>query len=170
MFCCGCGLALTERQAVCPQCGRPVAAPVPPLPGLEFEVRNYAGRVRVLSIAWFVYAGLSLILGWIGISFMNAFFAGHFGPWMGVPGGREGIPPFWIGAMLFRFAWPFLLLRSCLALVAAWGLMEREQWGRIIAIIAAFLSLLRFPFGTAMGIWTLVTLLGYRNRTLYDQL
>jgi len=24
--------------------------------------------------------------------------------------------------------------------------------------------------GTALGIWTLVTLLGYRNTTLYDQL
>jgi hypothetical protein len=28
---------------------------------------------------------------------------------------------------------------------------------------AAFLSLLKFPFGTAIGIWTLVVLLGYRN-------
>jgi hypothetical protein len=34
----------------------------------------------------------------------------------------------------------------------------------------AFLSLFKFPIGTAIGIWTLVTLLGYRNQTLYDQL
>jgi len=26
------------------------------------------------------------------------------------------------------------------------------------------------PFGTALGIWTLVTLMGYRNQTLYEQL
>ncbi|MFZ1084122.1 MAG: hypothetical protein WAN35_04060 [Terracidiphilus sp.] len=170
MFCSGCGLALTNGQAVCPQCGRPVAAPVPPMPGIEFELRNYDGRVRVLGIAWLVYAGISLLFGWIGINFMNAFFAGHFGPWMGVPGGREGVPPFWFGPMLLHFTWLFLLLRAGLALIAGWGLMEREQWGRIIAIIAAFFSLLKFPFGTAMGIWTLVTLLGYRNRTLYEQL
>jgi hypothetical protein len=39
-----------------------------------------------------------------------------------------------------------------------------------VAIVAAFLSVLKFPFGTAMGIWTLVMLLGYRNTTLYGQL
>jgi hypothetical protein len=40
----------------------------------------------------------------------------------------------------------------------------------MVAIVAAFLSLLKFPIGTAIGIWTLVTLMGYRNQTLYDQL
>jgi hypothetical protein len=30
--------------------------------------------------------------------------------------------------------------------------------------------LLKFPVGTALGIWTLVILMGYRNATLYDQL
>jgi len=41
--------------------------------------------------------------------------------------------------------------------------------GRIVAIIAAILSLIRFPLGTALGIWTLIVLLGYRNTTLYEQ-
>jgi hypothetical protein len=48
--------------------------------------------------------------------------------------------------------------------------MERTQWGRIVASVAAFLIILKIPFGTALGIWTLVVLLGYRNTTLYDQL
>jgi hypothetical protein len=26
------------------------------------------------------------------------------------------------------------------------------------------------PFGTGLGIWTMVVLMGYRNSTLYDQL
>jgi hypothetical protein len=63
-----------------------------------------------------------------------------------------------------------IVIRAGLALVAGWGLMERSEWGRIVAIVAAFLSILKFPFGTALGIWTLVMLLGYRNTTLYDQL
>jgi hypothetical protein len=40
----------------------------------------------------------------------------------------------------------------------------------MVAIIAAIFSLLKFPFGTALGIWTLVVLLGYQNSALYDQL
>ena len=48
--------------------------------------------------------------------------------------------------------------------------LERAPWGRVVAIVAAILCLLKFPFGTAMGIWTLIVLLGYRNSTLYEQL
>jgi hypothetical protein len=62
------------------------------------------------------------------------------------------------------------VVRSVLAAVAAWGLWERSGWGRIVAIVAAFASILKFPFGAALGIWTLVVLLGYRNRSLYHQL
>jgi hypothetical protein len=80
------------------------------------------------------------------------------------------MPPFWFGPSILYFAWVFLLVRVGLAAVAGWGLLERAPWGRVVAIVAAILCLLKFPFGTAMGIWTLVVLLGYRNSTLYDQL
>jgi uncharacterized membrane protein (DUF2068 family) len=76
----------------------------------------------------------------------------------------------WFAPAILHFVWVMLIMRSTLALVAAWGLMERAPWGRIVAIVAAFLSLLKFPFGTALGIWTLVVLLGCRNATLYEQL
>jgi hypothetical protein len=69
-----------------------------------------------------------------------------------------------------QFAWVILLVRAGLALAAGWGLMERTQWGRVVAIVAAFFNVLKFPFGTALAIWTLVVLLGYRNATLYDDL
>jgi hypothetical protein len=72
--------------------------------------------------------------------------------------------------VILHFAWLFVVLRGGLAIVAGWGLMEHAPWGRVVAIVAAFLGLIRIPIGTALGIWTLVTLLGYRNTTLYDQL
>jgi hypothetical protein len=76
----------------------------------------------------------------------------------------------WFAPQLLHLAWIFILLRGGLALVAGLGLAERAAWGRVVAIVAAFLNLLKFPFGTALGIWTLVVLMGYRNSTLYDQL
>jgi uncharacterized membrane protein (DUF2068 family) len=78
--------------------------------------------------------------------------------------------PEWIIPAVLHFALVFLIIRSALALVAGWGLMQRTEWGRIVAIVAAVFSLLKFPFGTAMGIWTMVVLLGYKNTTLYEQL
>ena len=168
MFCSRCGAALAPGQAFCPQCGQPVATgipPVPPVPNLAFQVESYRGKIRALAIVWFVYAGISLLLGFAALTFARHFFHGGFGPWM-----NGGNPPVWVFPALFQFAWVALVVRTALAVVAGWGLLEQARWGRIVAIVVAILSLIKFPFGTAMGIWTLVVLLGYRNATLYEQL
>ena len=170
MYCSGCGQAIEAGQGFCPQCGRPVAAPVPAVPGLQFQLESYAGKVKALSVVWFIYAGLALVSGFAGLAFANAFFSGRFGPWMHGPWAEGPMPPMWLFPALLHFVWVAVVIRVALALVAAWGLMEHSQWGRIVAIVAAFLSLLKFPFGTALGIWTLVVLLGYRNSSLYEQL
>jgi hypothetical protein len=169
MFCSGCGQPVAPGQPVCSQCGRPVAPPAPPIPNFEFQLQNFAGRIRALSIVWFVYAGLSLLLGFVGMTFASAFLMHAFGPWgHGFDHGPMG--PEWFGPAIIHFAWAMILVRTALAVVAGWGLMERAPWGRVVAIVAAIFALLKFPFGTALGIWTLVTLLGYRNTTLYDQI
>jgi len=168
MYCSGCGQALTQGQLVCPQCGRQVAPTVPPVPGLQFEVENYASKIRVLSIFWFIYAGLGFMLGIAGLTFAKAFFSGAFGPWMHGP--MNSPMPFFFGPAFLHLIWLMLTLRSLLAFAAGYGLMQHQQWGRLVAIVAAVFSILKFPFGTAMAIWTLVVLLGYRNQALYEQL
>ncbi len=165
MFCSGCGQVMQAGQAFCPSCGRASASAVP-APGLAYELERYASKVRVLGILWMVYAGLSLVLGFAAMSFARAFFSGGFGPWgMGHP-----LFPGWFGPALIHFIWLILALRAVVCAIAGWGLLERTPWGRIVAIIAAVLSMLKFPFGTALGVATLVLLLGYRNSTLYDNL
>ncbi len=164
MYCSNCGMQLAPGQSFCPQCGRPVAPTAPPIPGLEFALDNYRGKLRALSIVWLVYAAVTLLLGFAGLTFARAFFAhGHFGPWIGGP-----VPPAWMP--IIHLAWIALSVRTIVAVVAAWGLMEHAAWGRILAIIVAIISLLHFPLGTALGIWTLVMLLGSRNTLLYEQL
>ena len=175
MYCSGCGQALEAGQLFCSQCGRPSAPPVPPVPGLNFQVEAYAGKIKALSIFWFVYAGLSLLVGIAGLTFARVLLSGGFGPWMNGPlangpWAHGPFPPFWLGPAFLHLIWIFLVLRAGLALAAGWGLLEHTQWGRLVAIVAAIFSLLKFPFGTALGIWTLVVLLGYRNSQLYDQL
>jgi hypothetical protein len=144
-----------------------VAPHAPPVPNLAFELTNYANRIRALSTVWFIYAGLVLVTGLIGLSFANSFLNNGFGPWMHGPWAHGNFP---FGPAIIRFAWIVIVGRAALAIAAGWGLMEHAPWGRIVAIVAAFLSLIKIPFGTAIGIWTLVMLLGYRNTSLYDQL
>ena len=165
MFCSGCGRALEVGQPVCPQCGRPVAPVVPPVPGWEYQLANYSSKVRTLGVLWLVYGGISLVFGVAGLSFAKAFFAGGIGPWAHGP-----MPPTWIFPAALHFAWMFIAVRVALCAVAGWGLLEHAPWGRIMAIVIAILSMIKFPLGTALGIATLVILLGYRNSALYEQL
>jgi len=165
MYCSGCVGVLAPGQAFCAQCGRPSAAVIPPIPGLQFQLQSYAGKIRVLAIFWFIYAGIALLTGLAGLAFFHAAMSGAFGEWMHGP-----MPPIFLGHFLLQFAWIFLAARVGLAVCAGWGLMQHAQWGRMVAIVAAIICLIKIPFGTAMGIWTLVMLLGYRNGTLYEQL
>jgi hypothetical protein len=142
---------------------------------MQFELANYSAKVKTLSVVWFIYAGYSVLVGVARLTFAHAFLSNHFGPWAHGPwangtGPDGSAPPLWLGQANFHFVWVTLLVRSALALITAWGLHERTQWGRIVAIVVAILSLIKFPFGTALGIWTLVVLIGYRNTTLYEQL
>lgn len=166
MYCSACGFGLAPGQPVCPQCGRPVVMAPPPVPAFQFELANYSSKMRALSTVWFIYGGLALVFGFMGMAFADAFLA--HAPWMHGPWGHGG--PFWFGPAILRFAWVYVIARSVLALMAGYGLMERAPWGRMLAIVAAFLNILKFPFGTALAIWTLVMLMGYRNTTLYEQI
>jgi hypothetical protein len=175
MFCSGCGTTLVPGQGICPQCGRPAPVPIPPVPGLEFQIQNYVGKVRALSVVWFIYAAYSLATGIVGLVFAKAFLADRLGlwmhgPWTHGPWAHGPLGPEFFGPAAIHFVWLLLAVRTGLALLSGWGLLEQQRWGRVVAIVAAFLSILRFPFGTAVGIWTLAVLLGYRNSTLYEQL
>jgi hypothetical protein len=167
MFCSGCGQALAPGQGFCPQCGHPVAPMAPPVPGMMYQVQAYASKIKTLAVFWFVYAGLNLIIGLLLHAFLSSHHWANLDRWNGVWGGPFG-PSF--GLALVRFAWVLTLLRAGSALAAGWGLMERAQWARFAALVAAFLNIIHPIFGTILGIFTLVLLLGYRNNALYNQL
>jgi len=165
MFCSRCGQVVLEGSPFCSQCGLAVAPVAPPVPGLEFQLEAYNGKIKALSICWFVYAGVSLLLGWLGLVFIRDIFGGVFGHL-----GSDSLPHHFFGPSYVHLFWGMHAMRSVLAIAAGWGLWQRSSWGRVVAIIAAVCCLLKFPFGTALGIWTLALLLGYRNTTLYEQL
>jgi hypothetical protein len=111
---------------------------------------------HVLAILWLVTSALMLIpgvalMGWSG--------------W-GFPVHR-----------VWHTAWPFvgflggvLSLAAVLGLVTGWGLMERQSWARPLAIALAIFSLLKFPLGTALGVYTLWALAGARGSAEYERL
>jgi hypothetical protein len=75
--------------------------------------------------------------------------------------------PSWMGAMLPVIAF-VTVVAAALALLVGWSLLTRRPWGRTVAIIVAILSLLKFPFGTAIGIYTLWVLAPAASGAEYD--
>ena len=112
MFCSGCGGALTPGLGLCPQCGRPAVPPVPPIPGLQYQLQEFSGKVRALSVVWFAWALLSLLFGIAGLAFANAFMSGRLGPWMHGPWAHGPMPPEWFGGAFLHFIWVFVLVRA----------------------------------------------------------
>lgn len=58
---------------------------------------------------------------------------------------------------------------SAVGLLAGWGLLTWKDWARILAIILGVLNLINFPFGTALGIYTLWVLLPAESEREYQQ-
>ncbi|HEY2039072.1 MAG TPA: hypothetical protein VGG95_05370 [Edaphobacter sp.] len=62
------------------------------------------------------------------------------------------------------------VLMAVLAFVAGFSLLNRKSWGRVLAIVLAVLALLKFPFGTALGIYTLWVLAPATSAMEYDSM
>jgi hypothetical protein len=62
----------------------------------------------------------------------------------------------------------FLGFFGMIHLLLAWGLYERQPWARVLGIVVACLALIRIPFGTALGIYTLWVLAPESSGREYD--
>jgi len=62
------------------------------------------------------------------------------------------------------------VVSAALAFVTGFSLLSRRPWGRILAIVAAVLALLKFPLGTALGIYTLWVLVPAESGIEYDSI
>lgn len=152
MFCDRCGANIAPTARFCPTCGKSFA-PVPQPMAPEYRVSRH---VRNLGILWMVYSAIHLIPGLVLQSMPHWF-------------GFRYDYPFFLGG-IFRAVGAMLMLKGVLGLIAGWGLLDRQSWARMLAIVLAFLSLIHMPFGTAIGIYTLWVLLPGASEHEYRQI
>jgi hypothetical protein len=139
MYCDRCGTQLEENVNFCRACGHAVGG-ASVLPARD----NLAHHLRLLGILWIAISAFRLIPALVLFGVARHM---HFPPFV------QAFLPF-IG-LLF-------LASAVLGFVAGWGLLERQSWARILAIVLGILALLDFPIGTALGIYTLWVLLPER--------
>ena len=136
MFCDSCGSQLSDSATFCSRCGKPLRAP-----GGSAAQGRVAGHIKVLGILWLAMAGLRLIPGFVLVALGRSRL---FPP---------DVPPF-VTTFLPTLGMLFLIGAGISAAIGA-GLLMRQPWARMLAIVFGALSLLDIPFGTALGIYTL---------------
>lgn len=53
----------------------------------------------------------------------------------------------------------FLIIISIPGLIAGFGLYRRKEWARILTLILSVIAIFNFPFGTAIGIYSIWALI-----------
>ena len=167
MHCAHCGSQIMPGQRFCSKCGQPVfgapassppAQPVPPqsstgeigVPGPSAgftQPSRLARHLSIVALLWIIYSGLRLIPGLALLGLYHARF-----PFMLTP-----IPPpmrVFLGPVLGGIGFLVAGL-AIMGVIAGVGLMAHSPWARIFAIVLGCISLIHFPFGTALGIYTL---------------
>jgi hypothetical protein len=146
---------MPDQARFCPSCGKAFGNAV--AAGGVLTTGRVARHVRILAILWLVLSLFRLIPG---VAMMGIFGAG-----------RAFIPgiPFFVHGILSVAGFMFII-GGLLGLAAGWGLLQREPWGRVTALVVGILNLIDPPFGTALGIYTLWVLLPAESEQEYRQL
>jgi len=158
MFCEQCGEKLEAKQRFCSRCGREVVGVVPGYPRRS-RVQEH---VRLLAILWFALSALNVLGGIVLVTLANTLFL-HFHDF-----GARDAPTAFLHPLL-TFIGTFVLAKAAVGAAAGWGLLNREPWARVMALVLAFLSLMNIPLGTALGVYTLWVLLPAQAEEDYEK-
>jgi len=159
MFCDGCGVAVQPGQAFCSKCGKQILGPVQTAQSVPGRVQQH---VHLLGIFWLAISAFNAVAGLILLVLANTLFA-HLHE-MGAP---PQVPTGFLSALLSTIG-IIVLAKSACGFFAGWGLLQREPWARIVALVLAFISLFNIPIGTAIGVYTMWVLLPGQSQQEYD--
>lgn len=103
-------------------------------------------KLHIPIVGWLmiVSSALMLAIGVIGFFVLTSLGVVAGDPQAALVLGTVGT---WGGILFLVLALPGFL--------AGYGLLQQREWGRLLAIVIAFLNLLNFPLGTLLGMYAL---------------
>jgi hypothetical protein len=159
MFCDQCGSQLQVGQGFCSRCGKQIAGGAVQL---SHRRRSRVGEhIRLLGILWLALSAFEAMGGVAVFLIANAVTLRF--PEGPPPEARAFLHP------ILSFIGVLILLKAAAGFAAGWGLLQREPWARMLAIVLAFFALFHVPFGTALGIYTLWVLLPSEADREYEE-
>ena len=162
MFCDGCGAAVQAGQAFCSKCGKQIVGPIA-------AAQTYPGRVQrhsqILGILWLALSAFNAIGGLVLLLLGGTLFP-HLREMKDVP---PDVPVGFLSS-LFTVLGILILAKAAIGFLAGWGILHHDTWGRVLALVLAFISLFNIPFGTALGVYTMWVLLPSESQREYESL
>jgi predicted nucleic acid-binding Zn ribbon protein len=152
MYCDACGAAIQAGQSFCSKCGKPIVGTL---------VTKRPGRVQshlhLLGILWMAFAAFDTVGAVVLYVIANTLFA-------------QAERSAFLRPLLSVIA-ILLLAKAALGFIAGWGLLQREKWARVLALVMGFVLLFtNIPFGTALGVYTMWVLMSAESESEYDAL
>jgi hypothetical protein len=179
MFCQQCGNPLDGTPQFCGNCGARTPlnnagklslSPAAP-PEIAAAVANQAlnGHVRVMGILWAIYSGFRILMALWTIVFSRMMMP-MFESFIPRDADANVMPLFHIMSGFYLASGIYSVLAGAVGFWAAWALLKHEPNGRILALVIAVISLISIPFGTGLGVYTLVILMPAKAERTYGQL
>jgi hypothetical protein len=159
MYCDQCGAPLQSGEPRCGRCGKTVRGLI------ELRRSRVREHVRLVGILWMAYSALHAVGGVVVIMVAQVIF----GRVIHIPNGPPPEVTVWLRPILSFIGW-LLLAKAGAGLIAGWGLLQRQEWARTVALVVGFVALLNVPIGTALGIYTLWVLLPAQSDEEYKAL
>jgi len=116
-------------------------------------------HVKIIGILWIVFGCFSLIAA---MFLYLILFGVSFIPDVGAEEAE-------ILRIVGLAAGGFIALLGIPKIIGGIGLLKGREWGRITILAVSFLSLLNIPFGTALGIYSVVILLNKETLPLFQR-
>jgi hypothetical protein len=123
-------------------------------------------HLKLLSVFYYVWGGLTVLLSCCGVV------------WILIAGGvltavarEQNGPPAWVGGFVMviglvaiAFAWVI----AGLTIWTGYNLSQRKHY--TFCLVVAAISCLSFPFGTALGVFTIIVLLRPTVKQLFGEM
>lgn len=154
-------------QTFCASCGRAIAG----VPGRPASRGRVAEHVSIVGALWLVVGALNLMGGGFLIALSSMPFTRFMSPEQvqSVPFEQARSLSMYVQTVFLGFGLLFVL-GAAASFLSGWGLLKRKSWARMLALVLAFLGLLSFPFGTALGVYTIWVLLAGNGEHEYRRL
>ena len=146
----------------------PVPSALPPAVAIQSQQRRDEEHVRLLSIFHFVFGGLALFgMGFLCVHYaiMHTIFSN---PEMWKSQTQALPPKAFLGAFIWFYLFMGVILLTGLVLNVLSGLFLWQKRHRVFSLVIGGLNCLHMPFGTALGVFTIIVLSHESVRELYN--